>query len=221
MINQEHFMDKQHVLSRIESLGLLAVIRGPSPELTLRMVEALVAGGVTGIEITYTTPDAAAVVRALDERFGQDILLGMGTLTEPEQAAEAQDAGARFLVSPHTEPELARAMTATGLPVMFGALTPSEVMMAHRLGSDVVKLFPGSLAGPSYLKALHGPFPHIKLMPTGGVSLENVGDWFAAGAVAVGAGSSLCPAAWAKAGRFADITQRAAAFVEAVRTART
>lgn len=213
-------MDKQDVLTRVRELGLLAVLRGPSPDLTLKMVDALVAGGVTGIEITYTTPDAAAVVRVLDERYGDAILLGMGTLTEPRHAAEAKDAGARFIVSPHYEADLAGAMRETGLAMMIGSLTPSEVVRAYKSGSDVVKVFPGSSGGPKYLKALRGPFPDIPMMPTGGVSAENVAAWFAAGAVAVGAGSALCPRAWAEEGRFDDITARAEAFARTVAGAR-
>lgn len=213
-------VSKQETLSRLHRIGLVAVLRGPDPDTTLKMVAALVAGGVEGIEITYTTPRAAEVVASLDRTYGDRILLGMGTLIEPAQAAEAQAAGARYLVSPHCEPELAKAMSATGLPALIGALTPTEVMQAHRLGADVIKIFPGSLVGPEYLKSLRGPFPHIQMMPTGGVSLENVADWFAAGAVAVGAGGELCPTAWAKAGRFDDITGRAREFVQAVREAR-
>lgn len=214
-------MSKVETLTKIQEIGLLAVIRGPSEELTLKMVESLLRGGVTGIEITYTTPNAAQVVSALDQRFGDEIMLGMGTLTQPSQAEEAQAAGAKFLVSPHTETTLAQAMVATGLPIMMGALTPSEVVQASSLGADVIKIFPGSLAGPSYLKALRGPFPSLKLMPTGGVSLSNVADWFAAGAVAVGAGGELCSTAWAKEGRFDDITNRAKEFVKAVQAARS
>ncbi len=213
-------MDKKSTLEKIKSLGLLAVIRGPSPELTVKMVEALVEGGVYGIEITYSTPNAPLVVRTLADQYGEQIVLGMGTLTEIEHAAQAVDAGANFLVSPHCEAILAGAMTATGLPVMIGALTPTEVIQAYRLGSDVVKIFPGSLVGPDYIKALRGPFPHIPMMPTGGVNVENVGAWFKAGVFAVGAGSNLCPTAWAKEGRFADISATARAFVEAVNQAK-
>ena len=213
-------MDKQEILNKLHTLGLVAVIRGPSPELTVRMVEALAAGGVTGIEITYTTPDAAAVVRALDRAFGDSILLGMGTLTDPAQAVEALDAGARYLVSPVTDEALGRAMVATGLPVMIGALTPSEVFRAHQLGSDVVKLFPGSAVGPDYVKALRGPFPHIPIMPTGGVDEHNLADWFRAGVFAVGAGSQLSPTELAREGRFDEITATAKRFAAAVRSAR-
>ena len=214
-------MNKQDTLDRIHELGLLAVLRGPSPELTLAMVDALVDGGVLGIEITYTTPNAVDVVRSLDEKYGDQIMLGMGTLTKPEQAAEAKMAGARFIVSQHLEEELALAMVNTGLAVMVGALTPSEVVHAYRLGSNVVKLFPGSQGGPKYMKALRGPFPDIPMMPTGGVNIDNIGDWFAAGAFAVGAGSNLCPLAWAKEGRFDEIKANAAEFVNIVQTARS
>ncbi|MCC6801905.1 MAG: bifunctional 4-hydroxy-2-oxoglutarate aldolase/2-dehydro-3-deoxy-phosphogluconate aldolase [Anaerolineae bacterium] len=211
---------KAQNLARLRDLGLVAVIRGPSPELTVKLVDALVRGGVTGIEITFTTPNALQVTQTLAREFGDTILLGMGTLTEPEQAQQALDSGATFLVSPGTETELARAMTATGLPTMMGALTPTEVMMANRLGSDVIKLFPGSLTGPAYVKALKGPFPDLLFMPTGGVSAENVADWFSAGVVAVGAGSELCPTPLVKAERFDEIVTRAQQFVAAVQQAR-
>jgi len=214
-------MDKNKTLERIEEIGLVAVIRGPSPELTVQMVAALVEGGVQGIEITYSTPNAAEVVRTLDRQFGEQIVLGMGTLTQPAKVAEAREAGARYLVSPICDPALGRSMVDSKLLVMIGALTPSEVFQAYRLGSDVVKIFPGSLGGPAYLKALKGPFPFIPMMPTGGVSAANVGDWFTAGVFAVGAGSELCPPALAKEGRFAEITQKAVEFVRAVSTART
>lgn len=211
---------KRATLEAIRRVGLIAVLRAPSETLAIDMVDALVAGGVTGIEITYTTPNAPAVVRALHERHGPGIVLGMGTLTRPEQAAEARSAGARFVVSPHVDSALAGAMVASGLVTMIGALTPTEVQAAFTLGADVVKLFPASLVGPAYIGSLRGPFPEIPMMPSGGVSAENVGDWFRAGAVAVSAGGELCPVEWARAGRFADISDRARSFVAAVEAAR-
>jgi 2-dehydro-3-deoxyphosphogluconate aldolase/(4S)-4-hydroxy-2-oxoglutarate aldolase len=214
-------MQKNEVLEMVKQLGLLAVIRGPSPELTIKMVEALIAGGVTGIEITYTTPNAEEVVSDLSRQFGNQILLGMGTLTKPEQAGTAKAAGATFLVSPVCEPTLLKSMVASGLLCMAGAFTPSEVLQAYNLGSDVVKVFPGSLGGPAYIKALKGPFPYIPMMPTGGVSAANVADWFAAGVVAVGAGSELCPPKLAKEGKFDEISKRAAEFVQIVKSARS
>lgn len=213
-------MDKAGILEKVKALGVLAVIRGPSPELTVKMVQALVEGGVTGIEITYSTPNAEEVVRTLASRFSDQILLGMGTLTKPEQADCAKDAGARFLVSPVCEPSLVKSMIATGLLTMAGAFTPTEVLQVYNLGTDMVKIFPGSLGGPAYVKALKGPFPYIPMMPTGGVSASNVADWFKAGVVAVGAGSELCPPQLAKDGRFAEITKLATEFVRVVNAAR-
>jgi len=213
-------MSKEETLNRVRELGLLAVIRGPSQGLTLKMVDALVEGGVHGIEITYSTPDATQVVCSLNKKYGQKILLGMGTLTKAAQVEEAKAIGANFIVSPHFETELAGAMVSSGLGVMIGAFTPSEVVQAYRNGSDVIKIFPGSLGGPAYIKALRGPFPEIPMMPTGGVSPEILREWFAAGAVAVGAGSKLCPWDWARAGRFQDISMRASEFVKAVEEAR-
>ncbi len=213
-------MTKNDVMERVKALGLLAVIRGPSAELTVQMVSALVAGGVKGIEITYSTPNAEQVVSQLAAKFGDEILLGMGTLTSPAQVSTARAAGACFLVSPICEPELVRAMVSSGLAVMAGAFTPTEVFQAYSLGVDVVKIFPGSVGGPAYIKALKGPFPYIPMMPTGGVSAANAADWFAAGVVAVGAGSELCPPQLAKEGKFAEISQRAADFVKVVAAAR-
>jgi 2-dehydro-3-deoxyphosphogluconate aldolase / (4S)-4-hydroxy-2-oxoglutarate aldolase len=213
-------MDKLQILERIKKIGLLAVIRGPSVELTLKMVDALVAGGVNGIEITYSTPKAPQVVSELNNKYGDEILLGMGTLTEVNQPEEAKAAGASFLVSPICLPDLINAMVSSGLLVMAGALTPTEVFQAHQLGADIVKIFPGSLVGPSYLKALKGPFPNIATMPTGGVSKDNIREWFSAGAIAVGAGSELCPPDLAKAGKFLEITNIAGNFRFAVDAAR-
>lgn len=213
-------MEKTEILQKIKDLGLLAVLRGPDRDLTVKMVDALVAGGVLGIEITFTTPNALEVVEILSRKYQDQIMLGMGTLRDPVQAEAAVQAGAAFLVSPHTEAVLGKAMAATGLPFMIGALSPSEVMQAHRLGADVIKIFPGSLGGPGYLKALRGPFPDIPMMPTGGVNADNLEDWFAAGAFAVGAGSNLCPKALALSGKFEEITQIAAKFAEAVKIAK-
>ncbi|HEX7432377.1 MAG TPA: bifunctional 4-hydroxy-2-oxoglutarate aldolase/2-dehydro-3-deoxy-phosphogluconate aldolase [Anaerolineaceae bacterium] len=212
-------VEKSVILARLKELGLIAVIRGPSADLTVKMVEALIAGGVYAIEITYSTPNAVEVVKTLDRTFGDKIVLGMGTLTESRQAEEALGAGARFLVSPLVEAELGKAMIATGLATMIGALTPTEVFQAYRMGSDVVKIFPGNLVGPAYIKSLKGPFPYIPMMPTGGVSATNVGEWFAAGVYGVGAGSELCPPALAKEGRFDEIIEKAREFVQAVKAA--
>jgi 2-dehydro-3-deoxyphosphogluconate aldolase/(4S)-4-hydroxy-2-oxoglutarate aldolase len=199
-------------LDILKSTRVLAVLRAPSAHSAVFAADALVAGGVTGLEITYSTPDAPAVIRALNEKYGDRIYLGAGTVTTASQAEQAADAGARFLVSPGTRESLTAAMKATGLVVMTGALSPTEVMAAVEFGTDVVKIFPASLGGPAYLGALRGPFPDVPLMPTGGVTPGNIGDWFAAGAIAVGAGGDLVPGVALAAEDWAEITRRARLF---------
>lgn len=211
-------MEPERTLEKTRELGLLAVVRGESPQAALEVVGALVEGGVLGIEITFTTPEAPLVIRDLDKEYGDDILLGAGTVITREQVDQAAEAGSTFLVSPGCDPELMPAMLETGLLVLPGVLTPSEVMLARRLGAPAVKLFPGSSGGPSYLKALLGPFPDISFVPTGGVSVGNVPDWFSAGALAVGAGSALAPPSLAGRDR-GEVVENARRFAEAVRTA--
>lgn len=212
--------NKHEFLDRIRKLGVLAVLRAPDAAGAERAVEALVEGDVRGIEVTYSTPDAAAVISNLRETYDEGAVVGAGTVTTTGQATEAAEAGAQFLVSPGIDEEVVAAMLATGLPTMAGALTPTEVMAAMRLNVDVVKIFPGSLVGPSYLRSLRGPFPDVPLMPTGGVSVSNVADWLAAGASAVGAGGELASSADIRAKDFAGISEKARGFVAAVRQAR-
>lgn len=203
------------ILAPLIRARVLAVVRAPSAESALLAADALIAGGIFGLEITYSTPDAPAVIRELDARYGERIYLGAGTVTTPEEAAKAADAGARFLVSPGTRRELTAAMKATGLLVLTGALTPSEVMAAIEYGTDVVKIFPASLGGPAFLKALRGPFPGVALMPTGGVTPENLDAWFAAGAVAVGAGGDLVSGTDLASGRYDEVERKARLFAAA------
>jgi 2-dehydro-3-deoxyphosphogluconate aldolase/(4S)-4-hydroxy-2-oxoglutarate aldolase len=174
-------------LAALEQLGVIAVLRAPSRDAALFAVDALVAGGVRAIEVTYSTPDVPGVLAALAERHGDGVTLGAGTLRRPEQATEAVAAGAGFLVAPGLDDALVAAMRATGATTLAGALSPTEVLRAVALGVDAVKVFPGSLGGPAYLRALRAPFPDVPFMPTGGVSAGNVGEWLAAGAFAVGA----------------------------------
>jgi 2-dehydro-3-deoxyphosphogluconate aldolase/(4S)-4-hydroxy-2-oxoglutarate aldolase len=212
-------MDHSRTLERVEELGLLAVVRGESRTAALEVVGALVEGGVLGIEVTFTTPEAEKVMEDLNQEYGERILLGAGTIVEPGQVEQAVASGAVFLVSPGCDPGLVPLMLETGLAVMPGILTPTELMLARRLGVDVFKLFPGSLGGPSYLKALRGPFPDAVLLPTGGVSEENVRDWFAAGAFAVGAGGALAPTAIKDDRHREEVVARAQSFAQAARDA--
>ena len=210
-------VNARETLERIRELGLLAVVRGVSRQAAVEVSNALIEGGVLGIEVAFTTPEAHLVMQDLHEEHGERILLGAGTVTTAEQVERSVSAGATFLVSPGCDQELVPIMQQTGLAVLPGTLTPSEVMLAQRLGLEIVKLFPGSLGGPSYLKNLHGPFPDMSFLPTGGVSVENVGEWFEAGAFAVGAGGSLAPAKLD--GERDEVVTRAERFAEAAKDA--
>lgn len=211
-------MNRKQTLDRVRDLGLLAVVRGESRGAAVEVSEALVEGGVLGIELTFTTPDAHLAIRDLKEEYGERILLGAGTVTTREQVNQAAEVGATFLVSPGCDPDLLPTMLETELLVLPGIMTPSEVLLARRLGAEAVKLFPGSSGGPSYLKALLGPFPDVPFVPTGGVSIENIVDWFTAGAFAVGAGGSLAPASLNGRNR-SEVVENARRFAKTVRVA--
>jgi 2-dehydro-3-deoxyphosphogluconate aldolase/(4S)-4-hydroxy-2-oxoglutarate aldolase len=203
------------MLDQLKRIRVVAVVRAPSAELALKASETLVENGITGIEITFTTPDAASVIKKCRENFGDRALVGAGTVVTSEQLHAATESGAQFLVSPGTDEVLTRAMLETGLLTMTGALTPTEVMTASRLGVQVIKVFPGSLGGPGYLSALRGPFPDLKFMPTGGVSSENIADWFKHGAFAVGAGGDLVSAKALQEENMEDIAAKARQYVAA------
>lgn len=204
------------VLAELKRARIVAVLRAPNPEAALGAVDALVLGGVTAIEITYSTPEPGEVIREIARRHGDRVYLGAGTITLPEQAIEAAEAGAQFLVSPGSVPRVAAAMLATGRVSMLGALTPTEVMIAQDLGAHVVKVFPASLGGPAYLRSLRAPFPHVPLMPTGGVNALNIAEWFTSGAVAVGAGGDLVSNAAMASADWHAITESARSFIGAL-----
>lgn len=183
-------MDVSKFLGDLRKVGVVAVIRGSSADAAVAMSHALVRGGVLGIEITFSTPNAAeAIARAAKEL--PNALVGAGTVLKHEDLDAACRAGAKFLVSPHLDESLVAAARERGVPFLPGGLTPTEIVRAFTAGAACVKVFPGSAVGPSYLKAIRGPLPHIPLMPTGGVDEKNIGDWLAAGAVAVGMGGNL------------------------------
>lgn len=212
-------MTRTEALAAWRRTGVIAVLRAPDAVRALRTVDALVAGGVTGIEVTYTTPDTADVIRTALDRYADSALIGAGTITKSSQAREAADAGARFLVTPGTRPEVAQAVVATAVPAMFGAFTASEVMTAIELDATAVKLFPAGLGGPELLRALRGPFPDVPIVPTGGVRPDNLSTWLEAGALAVGAGGELCSATAIARDDWDEIERRARAFSAALREA--
>jgi 2-dehydro-3-deoxyphosphogluconate aldolase / (4S)-4-hydroxy-2-oxoglutarate aldolase len=212
------FPSKTHTLERIAASGLVAVIRAESPEQAERIADACAMGGVAALEITFTVPGASRVIEHLAKKIPGQILLGAGTVLDPETARIAILAGAHFVVSPALNSATARLCNRYQIPYMPGAGTIGEVIEAMESGADIVKVFPGEILGPAFVKAVKGPLPQAQLMPTGGVSLENVAEWIKAGAVAVGVGGNLT--AGAKTGDFASITELARQFVEKIKEAR-
>jgi 2-dehydro-3-deoxyphosphogluconate aldolase / (4S)-4-hydroxy-2-oxoglutarate aldolase len=213
-------MPISEILERIGAAGLIAVIRAESGDEAVRAVGALVDGGVPAVELTFTTPGVNAALREVRHTYGDAVLIGAGSIRDPQQVELARAAGAEFLVSPNLRADVLAAMLATGLPSVPGTFTPSEVAQALDLGAEVVKLFPASTGGTGHLKALFGPFPGLKVIPTGGVDIGNIGSWLAAGALAVGVGGEICSRALMKEGNWVEITRRAREFATAVTHAR-
>jgi 2-dehydro-3-deoxyphosphogluconate aldolase/(4S)-4-hydroxy-2-oxoglutarate aldolase len=212
---------KSAVLEQLTAEALIPVIRADSTETALRIVEALVDGGIRTLEITMTVPDAMTAIRSVAEKFGHSVLLGAGTVTTGAMAEGALDAGVEFLVTPCLVPEVIEVAKRNGVAVLPGAITPTEVFTAWSLGGDIIKIFPAShVGGASYLKALKGPFPQIPLCPTGGVNLTTIAEFIRAGAVAVGVGGELVSKAAIDAGDYAQITSLAKQFVAALQAAR-
>jgi len=210
---------KMEVFGKIVASGLVPVIRAENPDQAVRIAEACALGGVAALEITFTVPGASAVIEHLAKKSSGQILLGAGTVLDPETARIAILAGAQFVVSPSLNAETARLCNRYQVPYMPGAGTIREVIEAMECGADIVKVFPGEILGPAFVKAVKGPLPQASLMPTGGVSLDNVADWINAGSVAVGVGGNLT--AGAKTGDFASITELARKFVEKIKEARS
>ncbi len=214
-------MDRDAIRARVEAEGLVPVIRVPTAALAARAAEALLAGGVSVFEITLTVPGALEAIAELVRRHGDRAVIGAGTVLTAEQANACLDAGATFVVSPGLDPPTIEAARARGAAVLPGALTPTEILTAWNAGADLVKVFPCSaLGGASYIKALRGPLPHVKLLPTGGVTLATVRAFITAGAAALGIGTELVDVAALEAGRDGEITERARALLAAVRDAR-
>jgi len=209
-------MEKKHVIDAIIECGIVAVVRAESSELALRAVEAALAGGVNAIEVTFTVPGALEVIRTLSKGVSSDVILGAGTVLDPQTALDAVDAGARFIVSPNVNLATIEAAKSKGVAVFPGAFTPTEVLTAWQAGGDIIKIFPANVVGPSYFKDLHGPFPNIPLMPTGGVDLSTARTWLEHGAIALGVGGALIDRKLLKEGNFGEITERAKKFREIV-----
>ncbi|MET4001319.1 MULTISPECIES: bifunctional 4-hydroxy-2-oxoglutarate aldolase/2-dehydro-3-deoxy-phosphogluconate aldolase [Arthrobacter] len=206
-------MNATEFIARLEDDRTLAVVRAPKIADAAELCHALVAGGINSVELTYTTPNLLQhLTRAAGTASQHGAVVGVGTVLTAEQAKAAIDAGAQFLVTPGLRPEVAQVAVAAGIPFAMGAMTPTEVAMALDLGSAVVKIFPASAMGPSYLKDLQGPFPGIKLLPSGGINSANAKNFLDAGALAVCCGTAVVPPAVVAAGTWTEITARAGAF---------
>lgn len=210
----------EQTLAGIEAGGVVAVIRMTDPSRLADVVAALVEGGVRALEVTMTVPGAVEHIRRIAQTLPAGFALGAGTVTDADTVARIAAAGATFIVSPVFRPAVLEAAAAHDLLAAPGCFSPTEVLDAWEGGARLVKVFPATALGPGYLKDLRGPMPHVKLMPTGGVTVENAGEWIAAGAVAVGIGTSLLDAKAIAEGRFDVIVEKSRAIVANVRRAR-
>lgn len=212
-------MFKSNVIEKLCDCGVVAVVRASNEKEAIDIANACVNGGIVGIEVTFTVPGADQVIRALNETFkGGSLLVGAGTVLDAVTARVALLAGAKFIVSPSFDKEVAEICNLYQVPYMPGCFTLTEMVNAMKAGVDVIKVFPGSAATPSYIKAVKGPLPQANLMPTGGVSLDNCAEWINAGCVAVGVGGELTKPA--KTGNFEEVTRLAKEFVRRVKEAR-
>ena len=212
-------MKKFEILKQLTDTGVVAVIRAENEEQAIDISKACLAGGVKGIELTFTVPGAADVIQALTARYKSgEIIIGAGTVLDSETARIAILQGAQYIVSPYLNVETVKLCNRYRIACMPGAMTLKETVEVLEAGGDIVKIFPGELFGPAIIKAIRGPLPHALLMPTGGVSLDNVADWIKAGAAAVGVGNTLT--AYAKTGDYAAVTAVAKQFVEKIKKAR-
>jgi 2-dehydro-3-deoxyphosphogluconate aldolase/(4S)-4-hydroxy-2-oxoglutarate aldolase len=207
-------------VAAIEAAGIVAVIRLKDPSAVADVVAALVEGGVRALEVTMTVPGAVDLIRRTAPTMPDGFLLGAGTVTDAETAVRVIDAGASFIVSPVFRRAILEAAHARDVAVLPGCLSPTEVLDAWDAGADIVKVFPATTLGPGDLRDLRGPLPQVKLMPTGGVTVDNAGDWIAAGAVAVGVGTALLDRTAIASGSFSVITEQARRIVANVQRAR-
>jgi len=212
-------LDKAAVVERIKSAGAVAVIRTATDEQAIETARAVIAGGFEIIEITFGVPSAPEVITALATEH-ENVLVGAGTVLTAEDVNAAVNAGAQFLVSPCVLPEMIFAAQEREVACIPGAFTPTEIYTAYSLGADVVKIFPAVANGPAYLKAIRGPLPQIPIMPTSGVDIGNVAEWFRVGAIAVGAVSSVLDPQLIQQGDWDGLTKRAADFLAVVRSSR-
>jgi len=213
-------MTKQQIIDRILNPGIVAVIRADSSEQLFSVAEALCEGGVTALEITMTTPNAIQVIGEVGKKFGSKVLMGVGTVLDTETCRAAILAGAEFVVTPVFRPDVIQLCNRYSKPVASGAYTPTEALLGHESGADFIKIFPADQIGPTYIKNLLAPLPMLRIIPTGGVTVETAASFIQAGCTALAAGSSLVSKEILKNKDWKKLAALAAAFVEAVKKAR-
>lgn len=202
-------MDRLTLLNKIKNSGAVAIIRMADSAKLMKVAEAIYAGGVSAIEITMTTPNALQVIEKIAKEMGETIQIGVGSVLDPETARMAINAGAEFVVSPVFKEEIIKMAHRYDKAVMPGAFSPGEILKAFEAGADIIKVFPADVLGMAFFKAVKAPMPQIQMMPTGGVNLDNAGDWLKAGACAVGIGSALLDTKAIKEGNFKQLTENA------------
>jgi 2-dehydro-3-deoxyphosphogluconate aldolase/(4S)-4-hydroxy-2-oxoglutarate aldolase len=201
----------------LERSRLIAILRHTRPDLTVRTVDALLSGGICAIEVTFNSRGVIEMLSTVKAEFGERVLLGAGTVLDIESADQALQAGAQFVVSPHTDPDLVRSLAERGVPTIPGAFTATEVLTAWRAGASIVKVFPMGSVGPAYIKDLRGPLGDIPLLPTGGVTETNAADFIRAGAWGLAVGGALVDPKLVEDERWDELARRARAFCEATR----
>ena len=210
---------KSEIISLLTNPGIISVVRAQKSEQVLPLSEALIAGGVIAVEVTMTTPDAIEAIRVATQLIGTRGLIGVGTVLDLPTCRAAIEAGAEFVVSPIMRPELIAAAHGAGRPVMLGAYTPTEAQLAHEAGADFIKIFPADGLGTAYIKAIRAPLPHLRIVPTGGVDLQNAAAFLKAGCAALGVGSSLVSALFLRDENWSGLTRLAREFVKVARSA--
>jgi 2-dehydro-3-deoxyphosphogluconate aldolase/(4S)-4-hydroxy-2-oxoglutarate aldolase len=212
--------EKEEVIKTIQEIGAIGILRVGSPETCLKIIDALVSGGVSAVEVTTTTPDAIQTIAKARGKYGDEAVIGMGTVLDGATAEKGILAGAQFVVSPSLHKDVLDACVKNGVVGCPGTFTATEIVQASRWGADLIKLFPASVVGPSYIKSILAPLPWAKLVPTGGIDVHNAADFIRAGAFCVGVGGALVSANATAAGRYDLITSSARELVATIKSAR-
>ncbi|MFZ2322390.1 MAG: bifunctional 4-hydroxy-2-oxoglutarate aldolase/2-dehydro-3-deoxy-phosphogluconate aldolase [Ignavibacteriaceae bacterium] len=202
-------MSREEILKKIIEYGVVAVVRTKQPDKLIKIIEAIYAGGIKSIEITMTVPHALKMIEQVSKLVNDEIILGVGSILDSNNAQRAIDAGAKFVVSPIFNKEIIITSHNNNVPAMPGTFTPTEIFNAQEAGADIIKVFPADVLGMSFFKSIKAPMPHLRIMPTGGVTLDNAGDWIKAGACAVGVGSALLDGQAIEENNFRKLTDNA------------